>query len=111
MLLVALRSPGPAPFKGYWDIRTRHFEIQVSITRSCHEPSISRSAQDGVIWALKIYYLKRYDLRAKVFSVSKGCLQVDLAYRSCRLAWDYSVENSLAPRLAYSCFLLFSGTD
>src|SRR3954467_2448614 len=48
-----------------------------------------------MIWDLKIYHLKGYDLRAKVFSVSKGCLQVDLAYRSCRLAWDYSMENSV----------------
>src|ERR1043165_9523164 len=95
MLLVALCSHGPAPFNCDWAIRTRHFELQVNITRSCHEPGITRSAQNGVIWALKIYYLKRYDLIAKVFSVSKGCLQVDLAYRSCRLALDYSVENSL----------------
>src|SRR3954469_25285043 len=95
MLLVALRCPGPAPFNGDWAIRTRHFKLQVNIARSCHEPSVSRSAQDGVIRALKIYHLKGDDLRAEIFSVSKGCLQVDLAYRSCRLAWDYSMENSL----------------
>src|SRR4051812_41245959 len=95
MLLVALCCPGPAPLHSDWAIKTHHFELQVNITQSCHEPSTSRFAQDGVIWALKIYYLKRYDLRAKVFSVSKGYLQVDLAYRSCRLAWDYSMENSL----------------
>src|SRR3954464_9308362 len=48
-----------------------------------------------MIWARKIYHLKGYDLRAKNFSISKGCLQVDLAYRTCRLAWEYSMENSL----------------
>src|SRR4051812_27659010 len=48
-----------------------------------------------MIRALKIYHLKGSDLRAKNFSVSKGCLQVDLAYRSGRLDWDYSMENNL----------------
>ena len=48
-----------------------------------------------MIWALEIYHLKGYDLGAEIFSVSKGCLQVDLSYRSCQISWDYSMENSL----------------
>src|SRR4051812_32774582 len=48
-----------------------------------------------MIHALKIYHLKRYDLRAKFFSVPKGCLQVDLAYPSCRLAVDHCMKDGL----------------
>ena len=31
----------------------------------------------------------------KIFSISKGRFQVDLAYRACRLAWDYPVESGV----------------
>src|SRR3954465_3864070 len=38
---------------------TRHLELQIYITGSCHEFGISRPTKQGMVWALNLHHLKR----------------------------------------------------
>ena len=57
----------------------RHLHLEIYIARSSHKASISRSAQNGMICALEIHYLKRQLLLAEILLIAENHIESDLA--------------------------------
>ena len=74
---------------------TRHLELQINITRPCHELGISRPSKQSVIRALNLDHFKGQHLRPRIIIISKSNLQSYFTNRVCWLTRHHTVKDSV----------------